>query len=63
LDRSAAQAIVAADLAYLDELAELAERHDAEGALAVALPRAADVPGMREHHLDNCTAAGLRMVR
>ena len=51
-----ATAIAAADLAYLDGL--LSAR-DATAALAVPLPRAADVPGMADHHRDNCkTAAG-----
>ncbi len=59
LDRAAARAIASADLAYLDALAGCAERGDANGALAIPLPRAADVPGMREHHVENCVNAGL----
>jgi hydroxyacylglutathione hydrolase len=51
-----ATAIATADLAYLDGL--LSAR-DAAAALAVPLPRAGDVPGMADHHRDNCkTAAG-----
>ena len=46
-----AAAIARADLDYLDRL--LAAR-DLEAALAVPLPRAADVPGMVDHHRDNC---------
>lgn len=59
LDASAARAIAAADLDYLDTLAEAARRSDARAALAIELPRAADVPGMRAHHLENCAAVGL----
>lgn len=49
-----AAAIARADLDYLDRL--LATR-DLAAALAVPLPRAADVPGMDGHHRDNCAAA------
>jgi glyoxylase-like metal-dependent hydrolase (beta-lactamase superfamily II) len=59
LDRRAAAAIAAADLRYLDALAECTARRDANAALALPLPRAADVPEMRDHHRDNCRAAGL----
>jgi hydroxyacylglutathione hydrolase len=48
-------AIAREDLDYLDRL--LAAR-DLGAALAVPLPRAHDVPGMTDHHRDNCTAAG-----
>jgi hydroxyacylglutathione hydrolase len=51
LTAAEATAIATADLAYLDGL--LAAR-DATAALAVPLPRAADVPGMADHHRDNC---------
>jgi hydroxyacylglutathione hydrolase len=49
-----AAAIARADLDYLDRLldARVLDR-----ALAVALPRAADVPGMADHHRDNCARA------
>lgn len=56
-----ATAIAAADLRYLDALAARAEAGDVAGALALELPRAAAVPGMREHHLDNLRAAGLTL--
>jgi glyoxylase-like metal-dependent hydrolase (beta-lactamase superfamily II) len=49
-----ADTIARADLAYIDRL--LATR-DLAAALAVQLPRAADVPGMDGHHRDNCAAA------
>lgn len=49
-----AAAIARADLDYLDRL--LAAR-DLAAALAIALPRAADVAGMADHHRDNCTTA------
>lgn len=54
-----ATAIARADLDYLDKL--LATR-DLAAALAVPLPRAADVPGMDGHHRDNCAAA-MRALR
>ena len=54
-----ATAIARADLEYLDRL--LATR-DLAAALAVPLPRAADVPGMDGHHRDNCAAA-MRALR
>ncbi|HWR92529.1 MAG TPA: MBL fold metallo-hydrolase [Desulfobacterales bacterium] len=47
------------DLRYLDAIARCAERNDAAAADAIALPRAANVVGMRGHHLDNCRKAGL----
>ena len=47
-------AIARDDLTYLDRL--LAAR-DLPAALAIPLPRAADVAGMSEHHRNNCTAA------
>ena len=59
LSGAEARAIAVADLTYLDRLHERAEAGDARGALALPLPRAADVPGMREHHVDNCRKAGL----
>lgn len=54
-----AEAIATADLAYLDGIARAADQHDAAAAVAVPLPRAADVPGMWGHHLGNCRRAGL----
>jgi hydroxyacylglutathione hydrolase len=62
LDRATATSILDADLGYLDALANCAERGDREGALALPLPRAAQVPGMREWHTKNCVAAGLAVV-
>ena len=55
-----AAAIARADLDYLDHL--LAAR-DLTAALAIALPRAADVAGMADHHRDNCTAASAHWGR
>jgi hydroxyacylglutathione hydrolase len=54
-----ATAIARADLDYLDRL--LATR-DLAAALAVPLPRAAEVPGMDGHHRDNCAAAMRALV-
>lgn len=54
LGASEAIAIARADLDYLDRLLDA---RDLDHALAVALPRAADVPGMTEHHRDNCARA------
>jgi hydroxyacylglutathione hydrolase len=59
LSRVEARAIAAADLVYLDGIALAVDRGDAAAGLAVALPRAASVPGMWEHHLANCRKAGL----
>ena len=53
LDRAAALAIARADLEYLDRLAEAASTGDRARVLAVPLPRAADVPGMLDHHREN----------
>jgi hydroxyacylglutathione hydrolase len=60
LSAAEARAIAAADLRYLDALAACAESGDLRGAQALPLPRAAEVPGMPEHHLDNLRAAGLK---
>jgi glyoxylase-like metal-dependent hydrolase (beta-lactamase superfamily II) len=49
---SEAIAIAREDLGYLDGL--LAAR-DLDAALATPLPRAGDVPGMTDHHRNNCT--------
>lgn len=55
-----ATAIARADLDYLDRLlAAAAAARDPAAAAAIALPRAADVPGMRDHHRDNCAKLGL----
>ena len=56
---SSAQAIeiARADLEYLETLAALGD--DGDG-VAIALPRAADVPGMREHHVENLASARRR---
>jgi glyoxylase-like metal-dependent hydrolase (beta-lactamase superfamily II) len=59
LSRVEARAVAAADLEYLDALADCRGRGDAAGALALALPRAAGAPGMSDAHRDNCRAAGL----
>ncbi|MEZ4403683.1 MAG: MBL fold metallo-hydrolase [Kofleriaceae bacterium] len=61
LSAAAADAIAAADLAYLDQLATVAAAGDVAAAVAMALPRAADVVGMRDHHRDNCVKLGLAM--
>ncbi len=38
---------------------EAAAANDVERARAIPLPRATDVVGMRDHHLENCTKLGL----
>jgi glyoxylase-like metal-dependent hydrolase (beta-lactamase superfamily II) len=48
LTAAEATTIAREDLAYLERLADAADPAD------VPLPRAADVVGMREHHLENC---------
>jgi glyoxylase-like metal-dependent hydrolase (beta-lactamase superfamily II) len=47
-------AIARADLDYLDRLLAATSL---DAALEIRLPRAGDVPGMTDHHRDNCTAA------
>jgi glyoxylase-like metal-dependent hydrolase (beta-lactamase superfamily II) len=56
-----ARAIAAADLEYVDRLLEIAARRDVAAAAELALPRAADVAGMRDHHRDNCRKLGLNV--
>lgn len=51
--------IARGDLVYIDALLAAVARADADAALAIALPRAADVPGMPGHHRSNCRSAGL----
>jgi glyoxylase-like metal-dependent hydrolase (beta-lactamase superfamily II) len=61
LSAEEAVAIARADLAYVERLLGAADR---DAALAVALPRAAGVVGMREHHVENVDAlARLRAWR
>ncbi len=62
LSSSSAQRIGREDLRYLDAIARCVERKDASGAARIALPRAGNVPGMREHHLENCRKAGLAVT-
>jgi glyoxylase-like metal-dependent hydrolase (beta-lactamase superfamily II) len=59
LTAARARALAEEDLLYLDALARCAELGDAAAARGLVLPRAAEVPGMAEHHLDNLRAAGL----
>ncbi len=47
------------DLRYLNALARAAESGDAGAAARIELPRAGEVPGMQDHHRDNCQKAGL----
>jgi glyoxylase-like metal-dependent hydrolase (beta-lactamase superfamily II) len=54
-----ARRIAREDLRYLDAVARCAERSDADAANTIPLPRAAEVVGMRSHHLENCRKAGL----
>ena len=54
-----ARGIAREDLRYLDSITHCAERNDAVAALRIALPRAEDVVGMREHHAENCRKAGI----
>jgi glyoxylase-like metal-dependent hydrolase (beta-lactamase superfamily II) len=59
LPAARAHGIAIEDLRYLTAIRRCAESGDAEAALAIPLPRAADVPGMCDHHLENCRKAGL----
>ena len=54
LTAAEAIAIARADLDYIERLLEAGARGDVAALHAVPLPRAADVVGMRDHHLDNC---------
>ena len=60
LSSTEAIAIARADLEYVERLLDAAARNDAEEARAIAFPRAADVVGMRDHHVENCHKLGLR---
>lgn len=53
LGAAEAVAIARADLEYIERLLAAADR---DAALAVPLPRAADVVGMRDHHVENVDA-------
>jgi glyoxylase-like metal-dependent hydrolase (beta-lactamase superfamily II) len=59
LTSAEATAIARADLEYLDRLLDA---RDLEVAWAIAFPRAAEVVGMREHHLENCASVGLSIL-
>jgi len=54
LTSAEAMAIARADLAYVDRLITARDAADPDAARACALPRAADVVGMQDHHRDNC---------
>lgn len=62
LSADEARRIALEDLRYLDAIARFSERSEAVAALAMALPRAGDVFGMREHHAENCLKAGLAVA-
>ena len=59
LSAEQARGIAIEDLRYLTALERCAAAGTADEALALRLPRAADAPGMRDHHLQNCRRAGL----
>lgn len=61
LTAAEALAIARADVAYLERLQEAAARGDVQAALAIELPRAADVVGMRDAHRENCGKVGLTL--
>ncbi|MDQ3336372.1 MAG: MBL fold metallo-hydrolase [Myxococcota bacterium] len=54
-----ALAIARADLDYVDRLLDVGARHDFTAAAAMALPRAATVVGMRDHHRENLRKLGV----
>jgi glyoxylase-like metal-dependent hydrolase (beta-lactamase superfamily II) len=60
LSPSHAREIALADLAYLETLSELAQTQDWQAALKMRLPRAANVPGMFDSHIQNCIACGIK---
>lgn len=47
------------DIAYLEGLLAAGAAKSRDLAYALALPRASDVVGMREHHVENCSKVGL----
>jgi len=57
-----ARRVAREDLLYLDSITRCAEGDDAVAALRIALPRAEDVVGMREHHEENCRKAGIMIT-
>ncbi len=59
LTAAEALAIARADVAYVEQMIEAGERNDAAAALAVPLPRAADVVGMLDAHRENCGKVGI----
>ena len=59
LTTAEALAIAREDLEYVERLREAAARRDSAAALAIELPRAADVIGMRDAHVENCKKLGL----
>jgi glyoxylase-like metal-dependent hydrolase (beta-lactamase superfamily II) len=61
LTAAEALAIARADLAYADRIIEIGKKRDVNGARSLELPRAADVPGMRDHHRDNCLKVGIAL--
>lgn len=63
LTREQARRIAEEDLRYVEALLDFAARGDASGALALPLPRAQEVFGMREHHLGNCAKVGLAVAK
>jgi glyoxylase-like metal-dependent hydrolase (beta-lactamase superfamily II) len=60
LSSADATAIARADLAYVDGLLEAAAHDDRDAAHRLPWPRATDVAGMRDHHVENCVKLGLR---
>lgn len=63
LTREEARRIAEEDLRYVEALRDFAARGEVSGALALRLPRAREVVGMREHHLENCAKAGLALPK
>ncbi len=62
LTRDEAIAIARADIDYVDRLLAARAEGDAAAARAIALPRAAGVAGMRDHHRENCANLGLALA-
>ena len=59
LSAETARRIATEDLHYIDAILRYAQAGDPKAACEIPLPRAADAPGMRDHHLENCRKAGL----
>jgi hydroxyacylglutathione hydrolase len=54
--------VARADLAYIEALIEAATDGHGVGAESITLPRAVDVVGMADAHVENCVRVGLQLI-